>query len=193
MKIKEQNAQRLVFPPSLGGRLKWVLALLLATQLGFMFPPVSIVSTVISCVLGLYALGRLTIDGRTVIIDSGREEVVVKNRFFFLLRTRSVIPFSGVSRVMLDRHEAGDHAPRWDVSLEVLGGKKIRIDRSADEWGMRSVAQRISDLTGKMMIGQFTERRGFGKEKHITAYDPKTTREQALASWKKRTEKERKK
>lgn len=150
---KERAWQRLVFGPTLGSRLKWLLLLVIVIPLGFVYPPLSII---ISCILGLLIIGKATIDGRKIIIDNVTGRIVVENRFFFFFCSRRVIPFSAVTNVVLDYKRgsistSGSSPSEWKVSLDV-GSEPVKIAQSKEGRDMRSKAYVISEFMGKEMI-----------------------------------------
>jgi len=75
----------------------------------------------------------------------------------------------------------GGRPAKWELSLDI-GGEKVSIDDSTNKWEMWSLAHWISQLIGKEMI----DRNGKGESR----YDPKVSREEIVARWKKRTEQE---
>ncbi len=173
MKIKKRDSQRMVIAPTLGDC--WWLLILAGVSFGLIvaFRPLGFVVLVL-CVL--FALGQLM--GNRVILDKATQSIIIEKRHFLLIHTQRVIPFSTVTDVKVHHREPeyvsgtyGKTEGSWVVYLNLSGGR-VRITDGAGEWGGWGEADEISRFIGKGPVGP--------------------TREDAVAKWKKRAEREAK-
>jgi len=177
VEIKKRDEQRLILAPSFSDRFKWIFWLVVALALGVFLPP-RVIGITISVVLGFYCLRKLI--GKTVVIDKTMRSITAEERSFLLIPNQRVIPFMDVTMVVVDyRPLDGNHPSWWDVYLDI-GGEKFKIDSSTQEWAMWSLGIEVSELIGKKMIDKHL--------KDTSRYDPKVTREEIVARFKKRTQ-----
>ena len=127
--------------------------------------------------------------GKKVFVDNTNEKIVLRNRYLFFIRRERGIPFAAISRVVVDREVSaggsyGISEVKWKLSI-VVGGAKVAIEDSKNEWEMWSLGQWVSRITGKEMVDRSS---GKGEAR----FDPNVSREEIVAKWKKRIEQERK-
>ena len=125
--------------------------------------------------------------GKKVFIDNTNEKIVLRNRYLFFIRRERVIPFTAISRVVVDREvyaggPYGGSEVKWKLSI-VVGGAKVAIGDSKNEWEMWSLGQRMSQLTGKEMVDRSS---GKGEAR----FNPNVSREEIVAKWGRRAERE---
>jgi len=125
-----------------------------------------------------------TFGGKKVFIDKANEQIVLRNRYLFFIRRERVIPFADISSVVVESrvHSGGSHGGSevtWSRLSIVVGGAKVAIDDSKNEWEMWSLGQRVSQLTGKEMVDRLS---GKGE----TKFNPNISREEIVKRWKKR-------
>lgn len=162
MEIKKRNSERLVIAPTLSAQLPWMVFLAAAILITFR---VSLVFIAISVVLGLYILGELITN--KIVIDKPTESIVIEKRRFLLIHRQRVIPFSAVTAVRLRGGPVGEEGVErlgpWQLYLDIPG-KRVKIAQGTGWEGMGQASE-ISRLIGK-----------------------EPTREDAVASFKKRIE-----
>ena len=126
--------------------------------------------------------------GKKVFVDHTNEKIVLRNRYLFFIRRERVIPFADISRVVVDREvysggTYGGSEVKWKLSI-VVGGAKVAIEDSKNEWEMWSLGQRVSQITGKEMVDR-------SSRKGETRFNPNISRKEIVEKWKKQTEEER--
>ena len=126
--------------------------------------------------------------GTKVFIDNTNEKIVLRNRYLFFIRRERVIPFTAISRVVVDREvyaggPYGGSEVKWKLSI-VVGGAKVAIEDSKNEWEMWSLGQRMSQLTGKEMVDRSS---GKGEAR----FDPNVSREEMVAKWQRKYKEDR--
>lgn len=125
--------------------------------------------------------------GKKLFVDKVNEKIILENCYLFFIRRKRVIPFADISIVVVNRevYSGGPYVAsevKWKLSI-VVGGAKVAIEDSKNEWEMWSLGQRISQLTRKVMVD-----RSSGKGE--TRFNPNISREEIVERWKKRAEQE---
>lgn len=191
MKIKEETSQRITILPTVGDHLQHIPYLGFAVLVGFLGTSSlsnghGVLGALLlggSIALGLHSLGRVTVHGKKCTIDKSTETVTIEDRRFMFIYRRHVLPFSGIASVRVDSAPPAQGG-QWSWVVNIMASnRKFNLDASFSKEHIERLAADVSTFIGVRLVERF------GRGERLR-FDPKLTREKAVARFKKRMERD---